>query len=210
MRVTSSSALFVGAVFSVLTFIPLEGGFDPPRPLPPLPPDTSATVPDAPTHDLAAVAANVEATLHPESFYPVRITIPSIRVNSPIMNVGVNSQGEMDVPDGSTKYVGWYKYGTVPGRAGSAVMDAHVYAAFKKLKNVGIGSDIYVENAKGETLHFRVIASKAYPLSQVPMDTIFSDSSGTFLNLITCEGKYSVRSNTYSHRRVVYAQLVEG
>lgn len=180
-------------------------------PQPPLPPDTSVPTPvaDAPHFDIDAVATDVENALHPEQKYPAQIVIPSIKVNSWVEHVGVNAAGEMDVPDGSGNTVGWYKYGVVPGAQGSAVMDAHVYAAFKKLKNAKVGSSIYVLTEKGKTLHFKIISSRVYPLSSVPMDAIFNDVSGKYLNLITCEGKYLWNKETYSHRRVVYAELVE-
>lgn len=171
---------------------------------PPLPPDTSIPEPD-----LAAVAAQVEATLNPGAFSPTRISIPSLAIDSPVIEVGVNSAGEMDVPDGSTNLVGWYKYGTVPGDVGSAVMDAHVYAAFKRLKSAQIGSSIFVTDTNGTVREFKIVSSKVYPLREVPMRTIFSDTSGMYLNLITCEGRYLIPKGTYDKRRVVYAELVK-
>jgi len=174
---------------------------------PMLPPDTSVPVVE-PAIDIEAAAREVESTLHPEARYPTQIVIPSVQINSWVEQVGVNSAGEMEVPDGTGNNVGWYKFGTVPGENGSAVMDAHVYAAFKKLKNAKIGSSIYVLNAKGETLHFKIISSKVYPVSGVPMNAIFTDASGKYLNLITCEGRFIRSLDTYDKRRVVYAELV--
>lgn len=140
---------------------------------------------------------------------PVRISIPSIGVNSRVVSVGVNAAGEMDVPDGATQNVGWYTYGTVPGEIGSAVMDAHVYAAFKNLKSLQVGDRIYVADTSGTVREFSVIKSVVYALTNVPMEGIFTDARGKFLNLITCEGRYHAAKGTYSHRRVVYAKLIE-
>ena len=205
---------FIAFAFLSLFVLPVNGEVflrtvsdenGPVQPL--LPPDTS--LPETEAIDMDKLANDIELTLHPEKKHPTQILIPALGINSHVVNVGVNAAGEMEVPDGSTNNVGWYKYGTVPGEVGSAVMDAHVYAAFKKLKRVENGNRIYVVNARGETLEFKVVSSKVYPLSEVPMDTIFTDASGTYLNLITCEGRYSVTKGTYSHRRVVYAELVE-
>lgn len=172
---------------------------------PALPPDASTISPgDAPT-----LEAQVITLQNPAASHPTQILIPAIGVNSYVVEVGVNALGEMDVPDGKTLNVGWYKYGTVPGEIGSAVMDAHVFAAFKKLKNAQIGNRIYVVNGRGEIKEFKIVSSKVYPRAQVPMETIFTDASGTYLNLITCEGRYSIRDATYTHRRVVYAELVQ-
>jgi LPXTG-site transpeptidase (sortase) family protein len=209
------ASLVVFALFALLSIpsnnsellareITVENG--PAQPM--LPPDTSAPTPE-PAINIEAAARDVEGTLHPEARYPTQIVIPSLQINSWVEHVGVNAAGEMEVPDGAGTNVGWYKFGTVPGENGSAVMDAHVYAAFKKLKSVKIGSSIYVLNAKGETLHFKVISSKVYPVSGVPMDAIFTDTSGTYLNLITCEGRFIRSMDSYDKRRVVYAELVD-
>lgn len=88
--------------------------------------------------------------------YPVQLYIPSIKLNSAIKPVGINEKGEMDVPSGKTKDVGWYKHGTVPGKVWSAVLDAHVYAAFKNLHQVKPGSDIYVVMSDKKVLHYVV------------------------------------------------------
>ncbi len=199
------------AIFTFLALLVLpanHGGLvaeaGPDQPL--LPPDTS--IPDV-APDIVAAARDVEQALNPEQRHPAQIVIPSLKINSYVVDVGVNAAGEMEVPDGATLNVGWYKFGTVPGEEGSAVMDAHVYAAFKKLKYAAIGSSIYVLNAHGETLEFKIISSKVYPLANVPMNTIFTDASGKYLNLITCEGRYSPAKGTYDKRRVVYAELVE-
>lgn len=173
-----------------------------------LPPDTSVPKEAAATLDVEQIAKDVEDELHPENRHPSQIVIPSLKINSWVVPVGVTANGEMDVPDGSTLNVGWYKHGTIPGDVGSAVMDAHVYAAFKKLKNIKVGSTIYVYNARGEELKFKVISSKVYPLANVPMQTIFNDASGAYLNLITCAGRFMPSRNTYSHRQVVYAERI--
>jgi LPXTG-site transpeptidase (sortase) family protein len=140
---------------------------------------------------------------------PSRLIIPSIRLDTSVQEVGITSNGEMDVPDGRSKNVGWYRYGTIPGDTGSAVMDAHVYAAFAKLRYVKVGDDIYVVNAKGEKLHFRVTDSRVYALDELPLQQIFNDTDGRHLNFITCARTFIPSLNTYSHRLVVYTELVE-
>src|SRR4051812_30102627 len=75
----------------------------------PLPPNTAvATVADI-IEDPAPVANDA----------PGQLSIPSIKLKARVVPMGVNSKGELDVPSGSTKDVGWYKDGTVPGDTGS-------------------------------------------------------------------------------------------
>jgi len=139
--------------------------------------------------------------------YPVELIIPSIKLDVPIQNVDVNSKGEMDVPDGKTNHVGWFQRGTIPGNTGSAVLDAHVFAAFKNLRYVKVDDDIYVRTKSGAYLHFRAEDSLVYKTAEVPLQQLFNRADASRLNLITCAGKLTPDHSTYDHRLVVYAVL---
>jgi sortase (surface protein transpeptidase) len=127
-------------------------------------------LPVAPKEE-ALVVPTVEAA-EPSSFpsadvaLPERINIPSIKLNSPIEEMGINSRGELDVPSGKTNIVGWYKDGTIPGEVGSAVLDAHVYAALKNLHSAKVGGDIYITMSNGTTLHYKITEKKTQPLKK--------------------------------------------
>ncbi len=138
---------------------------------------------------------------------PALLAIPSIALNAPIIEVGLTPNGAMDVPDGRTSSVGWYKYGTIPGNVGSAVFDAHVYAAFKNLYKVREGDYILSAMESGTVHRFRVTDVKVYPLEKVPRERLFNTHDDAYLNLITCAGSWSKKRGTYSHRLVVYATL---
>ncbi len=156
-----------------------------------------------------AEAANPALFPQAELALPSQISIPSIKLNSPIEPMGINEVGELEVPSGKTKNIGWYKDGTVPGEVGSAVMDAHVYAALSKLNKTHIGDDIYVVMESGVTLHFRITEKKTLPLSKVSNEELFNRAIDRELHLITCAGTFSKKLNTYTHRLLVYATLVE-
>ena len=143
-----------------------------------------------------------------EYAYPSDLIIPSIKIVSPIQPVGITSGGAMAVPNGATNNVGWYEYGTVPGATGSAVLDAHVFAAFTDLKYLKPGSDIYVLAQDGSLRHFVVTRTQTYANADVPLNLLFNRSDGQYLNLITCAGKLTPDHSTYDARLVVYAKLV--
>jgi sortase A len=139
---------------------------------------------------------------------PYVLTIPQINLETPVVAVGLNAKGEMDVPSGKTNNVGWYKAGTKPGDIGSAVLDAHVFAAFKKLTKVAVGDSLYIESASGKKLHFVVQKTEVTPLAQTSTQKLFMQHDAARLNLITCAGTYNPILGTYDHRLIVYAVLV--
>lgn len=166
------------------------------------------------------VASTVEGAVAPSappvpkqvgSLVPVKLEIPAAGIDKEVIGVGVNKKGEMDVPSGESDYVGWYKYGAKPGQKGVAVMDAHVYAAFKNLKRVDVGDDVYVSGEGGTQLHFRVTKVGTYKLATLSPATLFSGvgTTGRYLNFITCAGTFSAKAGTYSHRLIVFAELVQ-
>lgn len=140
--------------------------------------------------------------------YPVRIVAPSIKLDSPIQEVGVDKTGAIDVPSGNTKNVGWYKYSTVPGNVGSAVLDAHIFAAFSNLKYLKENADIYVVMKSGQLFHFQVAKSIKYPLKNLSSSVLFTTDGVEHLNLITCAGALTKDGSTYDHRLIVYTNLV--
>ncbi len=145
--------------------------------------------------------------------YPIRLLVPSADIDAAIKGVGVTASGNMATAGNFTD-VGWYKYGTVPGMKGSAVMDGHVDNAlsldgvFKHIDGLVPGDDIYVLTDAGNTLHFRVTAADAYDYQSVPIDLIFNDKTGSRLRLITCTGSWVQANKTYDKRLVVTADLL--
>lgn len=165
---------------------------------------TTTTIAVAPS---AKPVAAVVKKPKKQTAQPVRLIIPSIGLSAPIESVGLNEKGEMDVPDGNSHEVGWYKYGTIPGNVGSAVIDAHVYAAFEELRYLKVGQSVIVENANGERLEFTVDDSRVYKLGELTSGMLFGKRDTRRLNLITCAGEQTPDGSTYTHRLVVYTKL---
>lgn len=173
-------------------------------------PEDPAAIVSAPSAPTPTPTPVVTPTPIPHEADPIRLRIPSIGLNDPIVPVGLNSIGQMAVPNGNTNNVGWYEDGTVPGEEGSAVLDAHVFAAFAKLNSLNVGDDIYVTTADGTMLHFRVYETDTYADADVPLERLFNQDGGEYLNLITCAGKLTPDRSTYDHRFVAYAELMNG
>ncbi len=148
---------------------------------------------------------------------PLRLDIPSLHIDAAVQDVGVKPDGSMGTPNNFTD-VAWYKYGTVPGEIGSAVIDGHVdnglslAGVFKHLNNIEVGDEVDVQTESGKTLRFTVAAIADYDYKSVPTNQLFNASDVPRLNLITCDGAWVKGEKTYDHRLVVYTTLtsIEG
>ncbi len=146
---------------------------------------------------------------------PAHLIIPSIGLDAPVENVNIQANGDLGTPEKNQwEGVGWYSNGPRPGEAGSAVIDGHLDrpggypAVFWYLRNVQVGEMIMVVDANGKTLHFRVTRTAAYPPLEAPLQEIFGDTGGTYLNLITCAGTWIPSQHQTTLRLVVYTTLV--
>ncbi len=140
---------------------------------------------------------------------PGRLVIPAIKLNVAVGSVGLTSTGNMGVLN-NPKKVSWYQNGPVPGAFGSAVIAAHVFQSFAKLKDMKVGDSIYVRHSDGSVLRFVVSEIDVYPYNATePLAKIFNRSDEPRLNLITCDGALTPNHATYDHRLVVFAELAK-
>lgn len=146
------------------------------------------------------------------ALYPSRLLIPSLNIDASVQQTGLNKKGSMGVPTNFTD-VAWYKYGSVPGQEGSAVIDGHVDnglaldGVFKHLNDIKPGADIYIETKNGNKLHFVVQDIQSYPYTDAPTALIFNRGGAAWLNLITCQGDWVPDKRTYDERFVVFSRL---
>ncbi len=88
-----------------------------------------------------------EAPANQEEILPSRIIIPKLDIDTDVQLVGITKKGNMAVPTNFTD-TGWYKYGTIPGQEGSAVIAGHqtnalsLPAVFMRLPELEEGDDI--------------------------------------------------------------------
>ena len=145
-------------------------------------------------------------------FSPSRLTIPKIGINVSIESVGLDKEKRMDVPTDDLD-VGWYKYGTIPGEKGSAVIDGHFDtkaggpAVFYKLSELKSGDSIIVIGKNGEERTFIVTETKTFKDANFPIPLVFSQDDTERLNLITCDGVFDKSEKNYSDRLVVFSTL---
>ena len=146
---------------------------------------------------------------------PVRLRIPEIGVDAFIQHVGISETelGDMDAPSNFTD-VGWYRDGVRPGQSGSSVIAGHYNgknireAVFFELRRVSIGDEVVVIGEEGTEQRFRVVRVATYPFDAPTNEVFVSDDGVARLNLITCDGAWIPSQGEYSHRTVVFTELV--
>jgi sortase (surface protein transpeptidase) len=140
---------------------------------------------------------------------PARLRIPAIGVDAPVVPVGLDPDGSMEVP-GATE-VGWYEPGVRPGAAeGSAVLAAHVdYAglpgAFFDLRSLPEGAEVFVVGSDGHELRFVVDGRTQVDKDELPVEELFRSAGAPTLTLITCGGSFDRSARHYEDNIVVRA-----
>jgi sortase (surface protein transpeptidase) len=142
---------------------------------------------------------------------PVTLTIPAIGVKAPIINLGLNRNGTLQVPS-TTTVVGWYTGSPRPGATGSAIIAGHVDSytgpgVFYWLRKMRPGERIYVRRADGTLAVFTVTVVRMYPKNDFPTTTVYGPVPDAELRLITCGGTFDYATRHYLSNVVVYARL---
>ena len=142
---------------------------------------------------------------------PVRLTIPSLHVDAPIVAVGVDESGQMQIPP-LISQIGWYKYGPAPGATtGSIVLAGHVDSAtqgrgtFFYLRNIPHYAEITISEHDGTRHRYTVIAREAYPKATIPLRALFARAGPPRLTLITCGGGFNQSIRSYDDNIVITA-----
>jgi sortase (surface protein transpeptidase) len=145
---------------------------------------------------------------------PVRLSVPTIGINAPIEEVGTLANSDLATPVKNPWVdAGWYSAGPHPGDRGSAVIDGHLDrpggfpAVFWTLRNIHAGDAVIVTEYDGTQLHFRVTQIAYYTPQDAPLQNIFGNNSGNYLNLITCAGDWIPNQHQTTLRLVVYTTL---
>jgi LPXTG-site transpeptidase (sortase) family protein len=147
---------------------------------------------------------------------PVSIRIPGIGVNAPVMKVGKEADGSVQVPPlDDHNLTGWYQYGPTPGQKGDSVILGHVdsltgISVFYYLKNLQAGDKVYVTLADGKVATFAVDGLQKVAKDAFPTASVYGKSNSPDLRLITCGGTFDAATGHYLYNIIVYAHLVSG
>jgi sortase (surface protein transpeptidase) len=142
---------------------------------------------------------------------PTSIRIPALQVSSSVTGIGVERNGELEIPE-DVRVVGWYEYGPRPGdKTGSVVMSGHIDSAeqgrgaFFRLGALRPDDEVFVRLSDGRTWRYRVVAREEWPKSEVPLDRIFGRGGAPRLTLVTCGGGFREDIGSYTDNIAITA-----
>lgn len=149
-----------------------------------------------------------------ERAVPLSVRIASIGVDAPLIPVGIEADGAMEIPE-DVQDIGWYdpygELGVVPGTAGTAVLAGHVDSrsqgrgALYDLRDLRTGTEIEVAMSDGSLQRWTITEVIQYPKDVLPYDELFVWSGPPRLAIITCGGEFDRTARSYRDNIVVYA-----
>lgn len=141
---------------------------------------------------------------------PARLVIPAIRLDEPVVALGLNSEGQI-VPPADT--VQWYTGSPAPGDPGIAVIAGHVTNpdpdVFHRLPSLRVGDPVAVVDASGRRRTFRVYRTRQVDKKTLTTDpSVWGHTDQRVLALITCDPESSVQAQHLTGNFVAWAGLV--
>ncbi len=158
----------------------------------------------------------------PRGPLPVRVDIPGIYIDAPVITLGLGDDAIPDVPQRPDQ-IAWYNFSATPGQNSNAVFSGHVDwqtsrgdpipGVFYRLRELHIGDTITVTLETDDVLEYRVTGNVATTYDDPNVVRSMDPAIRDVITLITCGGswEYDPSKDTggnYSHRVVVRAERV--
>ena len=142
---------------------------------------------------------------------PVRVVIPSIGVSAPLIPLGLNRDGTLEVPK-SFSEAGWFRPGPEPGERGAAVIAGHIASkygpgVFLRLSSLRRGAAIVVVLENRTRLRFVVTGQKQVAKARFPAKLVYRKTPYPALRLITCGGRFNAATGHHVDNTIVFASL---
>ncbi len=140
---------------------------------------------------------------------PARVRVPAIDVDAPVVDLGLNPDRTLQVPE-DVDTTGWWAGGARPGAPGPAVVVGHVDsetgpAVFYRLRDLAAGDRIEVVGADGTVLPFEVDRVATVPKESFPTAEVYGPTDGPALRLVTCGGDFDDEAQHYRDNTIAYA-----
>jgi sortase (surface protein transpeptidase) len=143
---------------------------------------------------------------------PVRLRIPALGVDTPVMRLGLASDGTVQVPPVTDHdQAGWYEHSPTPGQTGPSVILGHVTVGaygdgvFHGLSRLRRGEKIVARLENGTEAEFTVTSLRTVAKADFPTDDVYGNVDRPELRLITCGGPKD--ETGYLDNVIVFAAL---
>jgi hypothetical protein len=149
---------------------------------------------------------------------PRQLRIAEIRVDAPVVPVGLEPDGAMEIPE-DVREIGWYDpdgLGVRPGTTGTAVFASHVDSRTQgrgvlfELRRMRVDDTFEIDLEDGTTQTWRVTEVAQIPKVSMPLTEIFTWAGPSRVVIITCGGAFDRSTRSYLDNIVVYAVPVAG
>ena len=173
-------------------------------------PDPSTIVPPGVSASTPVLAKPSSTPVGLPASAPVRIIIPAIGVNAPVVGVG-DPGGVVGVPPLSDhNLAGWFAGSVTPGQNGPSLIDGHVDSVtgpsvFFSIKDLKPGDVIKVLRKDGSTVQFQVTWLQSVPKTIFPWKAVLGPTGYPALRLVTCGGPFDYLTGHYVNNIIVYA-----
>jgi len=163
-----------------------------------------------------------EMDLGPLPSPPVRMAIPRLYIDAPIITMGLGADRYPEVPERPDQ-VAWYNFSAAPGQRSNAVLSGHVdwqarsgqpiAGVFYRLRALEIGDTVAITLEDGARLDYRVTGNVATAYDDPNVLKAMNHTSKEVITLITCGGTWlrtgqGPFGGSYSHRVLVRAERV--
>ncbi|MEU9151247.1 class F sortase [Streptomyces sp. NPDC048417] len=143
---------------------------------------------------------------------PVRLRIPAIGVDTPLLRLGLAADGTVQVPPITAHdRAGWYRHSPTPGQVGPSVILGHVTVGaygdgvFRRLAELHRGEQAVARLENGRSAVFTVDEVRTVAKTEFPTEDVYGDVDRPELRLITCGGPRG--GDGYLDNVIVFATL---
>ncbi|MFD8270804.1 class F sortase [Streptomyces flaveolus] len=143
---------------------------------------------------------------------PVGLRIPAIGVDTPVMPLGLEPDGTVQVPPVTDHdRAGWYRHSPTPGQVGPSVVLGHVTVGthgdgvFRHLARLHRGDRIEARLENGTVAVFTVTSVRTVAKAAFPTRDVYGDVDRPELRLITCGGPHD--GDGYRDNVIAFAEL---
>ena len=142
---------------------------------------------------------------------PSALKVPSIKVDSPLLQLGQQDGKDLvELPSPITK-PGWFEKSATPGEPGVSTIVGYIErgaeepGVFARLATLKKDHKIHVSRDDGSTATFTVDKIEYYAEGEMPADEVYTPSDRPELRIITCGG--ALQEDDPAGNAVVFAHL---